>query len=126
MILTVAGQSQQLSHICTRKFSGVFNGIRADNLCDASAVLLPSMKPLRCKLVNLLGSYVPVKAMMSERNISFKMHLFALKSHFAQTVQSISQSVFICTLLIFYNNYRFKKMLHTFREKKRSKGSRGF
>ena len=52
-----------------------------------------------------------------------KMHLFALKLHFAaKTVKSISKSVFTCTLLKFFNNYRFKKMLHTLRKKKEKKG----
>lgn len=33
-----------------------------------------------------------------------KMYLFAPKSHFAQTIHSISKADFICTLSIFYNN----------------------
>ena len=38
MVLNVlAGQSQRLSHLCTWKISGVFNGIRTHDLCDAGA-----------------------------------------------------------------------------------------
>ena len=43
MIFTLAGQSQRLSHLCTCKISGVFNGIQTHNLCDASAVFLPTV-----------------------------------------------------------------------------------
>ena len=43
MIFTLAGQSQWLSHLCTCKISGVFNGIQTHNLCDASAALLPTV-----------------------------------------------------------------------------------
>ena len=34
---TLAAQSQRLSHLCTRKFSGVFNGIRTHDLRDGGA-----------------------------------------------------------------------------------------
>ena len=44
MILTLAGQSQRLSHMYTLKISGVFNGIRTHDLCDAGAVLSPTEK----------------------------------------------------------------------------------
>ena len=39
-ILTLAGQSQRLCHMYTRKISGVFNGNRTHDLCDAVAVIL--------------------------------------------------------------------------------------
>ena len=42
MILTLAGQSERLSHMCNWKISGVFNGIQTHDLCDAGAVLLPA------------------------------------------------------------------------------------
>ena len=38
MILTLAGQSQRLSHICTSKISGVFIGIQTHDLCNAVAL----------------------------------------------------------------------------------------
>ena len=38
MILTLAGQSQRLSHICTSKISGVFNGIQTHDLCNVGAL----------------------------------------------------------------------------------------
>ena len=41
MILTRAGQSQQFSHMCTWKISGVFRRIQTHDLCIAGAVLLP-------------------------------------------------------------------------------------
>ena len=41
MILTLAEQSQQLSHTCTWKISRVFQRIHTNDLCNAGAVLLP-------------------------------------------------------------------------------------
>ena len=41
MILTLAGQSQQLSHMCTRKISGVFIRTQTHDLSIASSVLCP-------------------------------------------------------------------------------------
>ena len=41
MILTHSGQSQRSSRMCTWKMSGVFNGTRTHDLCDAGAELSP-------------------------------------------------------------------------------------
>ena len=38
MILTHAGQAQRLSHICTSKILGVFNGIQTHDLCNAGGL----------------------------------------------------------------------------------------
>ena len=65
MILTLAGKSQRLSHMCTWKSSDVFNRTR----CWFSAPSNLAMAQLRCEQVNLLGSCVPVKGMRSERNV---------------------------------------------------------
>mgnify|MGYP006964549720 CR=1 FL=1 len=52
-------QSQRLSHMCTWKTSGVFNGIQTHDLCCwCSAPTNWAMKPLRCGEVTLLGSFV--------------------------------------------------------------------
>ena len=37
--------------------------------CQCSALMNGAMKPLRCEQVNLLGSCVPVKGMISETNV---------------------------------------------------------
>ena len=41
MILTLSGQSQRTSHMCTWKISGAFNGTRTHDLCNAGAELSP-------------------------------------------------------------------------------------
>ena len=41
MILTLAGQSQRLSHMCTWKISRVFIGTQTHDLSNASSVLFP-------------------------------------------------------------------------------------
>ena len=67
MILTLAGQSQWLSHVHLKKLiSGVFNGIQTYDVCNASArsaLTNWAIKPLRCEQAYLLGSCVPMKAM---------------------------------------------------------------
>ena len=47
MILTLAGQSQRLSHMYTCKISGVFQGIRWPVRCRCRALTNWAMKPLR-------------------------------------------------------------------------------
>ena len=69
MIFTLAGQSQRLSHLCTCKISGVFNGIQTHNLCDASAVLLPTVWSHSHVSRSICWARVPVKGMTSERNV---------------------------------------------------------
>ena len=49
MILTLAGQSQWLSHMCTWKSSGVFNVIRTHDICDAGACFSKVPKTFRTR-----------------------------------------------------------------------------
>ena len=49
MILTLAAQSRRLSHMCTRKSSGVFNGIRTHDLCDGGAYMSREILSSKCE-----------------------------------------------------------------------------
>ena len=49
MILTLAAQSQRLSHLCTRKFSGVFNEIRTHDLRDSGADMSRERLSSKCE-----------------------------------------------------------------------------
>ena len=67
-ILTLAGQSQRCLHLknfkCLQRDSNPWP-LR----CQCGTLTNWPMKPLTCEQVNLLGYWVPVKRMMSERNV---------------------------------------------------------
>ena len=93
MILPLAGQSQWLSHVCTWEISGVCNGIRIHDLCDASLILLPTVLYKATQM--RAGQFVGLMCSPERNNASEHVHLKFLRcTHetIAENVQQVWES----------------------------------